>query len=56
MWHWSYSKRIINLKAFKKLKEAIAITGMDIQDFVNSEPYRNEIHLKRMKQDLNSIK
>ena len=43
-------------KAFKKLKEAIAITGMDIQDFVNSEPYRNEIHLKRIKQDLNSIK
>ena len=43
-------------KAFKKLKEATAITGMDIQDFVNSEPYRNEFHLKRMKQDLNSIK
>ena len=49
-------KKNNQLKAFKKLNEAIAITGMDIQDFVNSEPYKNEIHLKKMKQDLKSIK
>lgn len=49
-------KKDDQLKALKKLNEAKAITGMDIQDFVNSEPYKNEIHLKRMKQDLNSIK
>ena len=43
-------------EAFKKLKEAVAITEMDIQDFVNSEPYKDEFHLKRIKQDLSSIK
>ena len=52
--HQSGTDRI--WEAFKKLKEAMAITGMDIQDFVNSEPYRSELHLKRMNQDLNSIK
>ena len=49
-------KKDDQVEAFKKLNEAIAITGADIQEFVNSEPYKNEFHLKRMKQDLSSIK
>ena len=43
-------------KASEKLKEASAITGMDIQAFVNSEPYKHHIHLSQIKQDLEAIK
>ena len=43
-------------KASEKLKEATAITGMDIQAFVNSEPYKHNIHLSQIKQDLEAIK
>ena len=43
-------------KASEKLKEASAITGLDIQAFVNSEPYKHHIHLSQIKQDLEAIK
>ena len=42
-------------EASKKLKEALAITEMDIQAFVNSEPYKDEENINKMIQDLNSI-
>ena len=37
------------------LQEAIAITGFDIQTFVNSEPYKNDSNIITIKKDLNSI-
>ena len=42
-------------QASEKLQEAIAITGFDIQTFVNSEPYKNDSNIIIMKEDLNSI-
>ena len=33
-------------EASKKLKEAVAITDMDFQAFVNSEPYKDEKYKK----------
>ena len=42
-------------EASKKLKEAVAITDMDFQAFVNSEPYKDEKNIKKMIQDFHSI-
>ena len=42
-------------EASKKLKEAVAITDMDFQAFVNSEPYKDEENIKKLIQDFNSI-
>ena len=50
-----YFKKGDFLQASEKLQEAIAITGFDIQTFVNSEPYKNDSNIIIMKEDLNSI-
>ena len=42
-------------EASKKLKEAVAITDMDFQAFVNSEPYKDEKNIKKLIQDFHSI-
>ena len=42
-------------EASKKLKEAIAITDMDFQAFVNSEPYKDEKNIKKLIEDFHSI-
>ena len=42
-------------EASKKLKEAVAITEMDFQAFVNSEPYKDEENIKKLIQDFQSI-
>ena len=42
-------------EASKKLKEAVAITDMDFQAFVNSEPYKDEENIKKLIQDFHSI-
>ena len=50
-----YFKKGDFLQASEKLQEAIAITGFDIQTFVNSEPYKNDSNFITIKKDLNSI-
>ena len=50
-----YFKKGDLLQASEKLQEAIAITGFDIQTFVNSEPYKNDSNIISMREDLNSI-
>ena len=50
-----YFKKGDFLQASEKLQEAIAITGFDIQTFVNSEPYKNDSNIITIKKDLNSI-
>ncbi len=50
-----YYKKGDFLQASEKLQEAIAITGFDIQTFVNSEPYKNDSNIITIKKDLNSI-
>ena len=42
-------------EASKKLKEAVAITDMDFQAFVNSEPYKDKKNIKKLIQDFQSI-
>ena len=42
-------------EASKKLKEAVAITEMDFQAFVNSEPYKDEENIKKLIQDFDFI-
>ena len=41
--------------AHVKLKEAQAITGMDIESFLKSEPYKDQNLIENLKQDLKSI-
>ena len=42
-------------EASKKLKEAVAITEMNFQAFVDSEPYKDEENIKKLIQDFHSI-
>ena len=42
-------------EASKKLKEAVAITEMDFQAFVNTEPYKDRENIKKLIKDFYSI-
>jgi hypothetical protein len=41
--------------ADQKLKEARAMTGMDIESFVKSEPYKDQERINTLTVDLESI-
>ena len=47
--------KVIVFEASKKLKEAVAITEMGFQAFVNSEPYKDEENIKKLIQDFDFI-
>ena len=49
-------KKIGNLpSAFEKLKEGRTVTGMEIETFVNSEPYKNDAVSAELRSELESI-
>ena len=50
-----YFKKGETFRASKKLQEAIAITGFDIDSFANSEPYKEKEIVASMKKDLSSL-
>ena len=52
----TYFKKGDRETAQEKLKEARAMTGMDIESFIKSEPYKNHDRIKNLKADLDSIK
>ena len=52
----TYLKKGDRETAQEKLKEARAMTGMDIESFIKSEPYKNQDRIKNLKADLDSIK
>ena len=51
----AYLKKEDKEMAYQKLKEARAITGMDIESFVKSEPYKNKERLNTLMVNLESI-
>ena len=51
----SYLKKEDKEMADQKLKEARAITGMDIESFVKSEPYKDQERINALMVDLESI-
>jgi len=51
----SYLKKEDKAMADQKLKEARAKTGMDIESFVKSEPYKDQEQIKALMVDLESI-
>ena len=51
----SYLKKEDKKMADQKLKEARAMTGMDIESFVKSEPYKDQEQIKALMVDLESI-
>ena len=51
----SYLKKEDKAMADQKLKEARAMTGMDIESFVKSEPYKDQEQIKALMVDLESI-
>ena len=51
----TYLKKGDMKMAHVKLKEAQAITGMDIESFLKSEPYKDQNLIENLKQDLKSI-
>ena len=51
----TYLKKGDRETAQEKLKEARAITGMNIESFIKSEPYENQDRIKDLKADLDSI-
>ena len=50
-----YFKKGETSRASKKLQEAVAITGFDIDSFANSEPYKEKGIVASMKKDLLSL-
>jgi TolB-like protein len=51
----TYLKKEDKTMADQKLKEARAMTGMDIESFVKSEPYKDQEQIKALMVDLESI-
>jgi len=51
----TYLKKEDKIMADQKLKEARAQTGMDIESFVKSEPYKDQKQIKALMVDLESI-
>ena len=51
----SYLKKEDKAMADQKLKEARAMTGMDIESFVKSEPYKDQERINALMVDLESI-
>ena len=51
----TYLKKEDKIMADQKLKEARAQTGMDIESFVKSEPYKDQEQIKALMVDLESI-
>ena len=51
----TYLKKEDKKMADQKLKEARAMTGMDIESFVKSEPYKDQEQIKALMVDLESI-
>nr|MCS5646515.1 adenylate/guanylate cyclase domain-containing protein [Candidatus Neomarinimicrobiota bacterium] len=51
----SYLKKEDKTMADQKLKEARAMTGMDIESFVKSEPYKDQERINALMVDLESI-
>jgi len=51
----SYLKKEDKAMADQKLKEARAMTGMDIESFVKSEPYKDQEQINALMVDLESI-
>ncbi len=51
----TYLKKGDRETAQVKLKEARAITGMNIESFIKSEPYENQERIKDLQADLDSI-
>jgi len=51
----AYLKKEDKEMADQKLKEARAMTGMDIESFVKSEPYKDQERINTLTVDLESI-
>ena len=52
----TYLKKGDQETAQEKLKEAWAMTGMDIESFVKSEPYKDQDRINDLMAELESIK
>jgi len=51
----SYFKNGENKIAKEKFNEALTVTGKDIDSFINSEPYKDQTHLEKLKFNLQEL-